>query len=92
MNDLPPGERVAILGEELARRGRLESIEHELLLLAAAARNLSRLSEGSLARLAGAEAVGISMLLTGGRNRDVLGVLGDLDRLILAAAKPPAAS
>ncbi len=62
-------------------------MEWELLVLAACARSLARLSQDAMADFYASEYSALSLTLSSGDSADVLGVLGDL----VAKAASPAA-
>ncbi len=70
--------RLKSLSETLDRRSELLTIDKELLLLAAAARWLARSKSSSLALLVFSEYRALCLKLSGGRQEDTLGVLGDM--------------
>jgi hypothetical protein len=77
-NKIPLEVRLAALGEVLTQRRAVSRIEWEMLLLAAGARSLTRLSQDAMADLFVAEYRALSLALSQGSTGDVLGVLGDL--------------
>lgn len=77
-NKIPLEVRLATLGEALEARPRLARVEWELLVLAASARTLARLSQDAMAEFQAAEYGVLSLALSQGSTDDVLNVLKDL--------------
>lgn len=75
---IPLERRIKALGECLFRARELKTIDQELLLWAAATRTLFRLRAQELGALALSEYTSLCLGLTGGKTKDILGVLGDL--------------
>ena len=76
--DVPLSVKLAHLGTALAKASHLAHVEQELLLWAGAARFLARSRVESAAAMALGEYVGLSLRLSSGMERDVLGVAGDM--------------
>lgn len=86
-NRIPLEVRLKALGEVLGSRRSLARVEWELLVLAACARSLARLSQDEMAGFYASEYRGLSLALSNGASSDVLAVLPDL---VAKAANPAA--
>jgi hypothetical protein len=76
--DIPLPFRLNDLGAALARTSELVTVDKELLVWAASSRWLARIKLFSLARVTLLQYEALSLRLSGGRVRDVLGCLSDM--------------
>ena len=76
--DYPFDERLRRLGQIIANLNKLHSVDHELLVLAASIRWLTRSRHHYLVKLMLSEYQGRCLKITDGQNRDCLGVVTDI--------------
>lgn len=76
-SQIPVISRLKILGKILSQVQKLQVMEKELLVWAAASRWLARIKADALASLSLSEYESLSLRLSGGTQRDALGILSD---------------